>query len=104
VLVGDIETRLKELLVEKATEMGIEIKTLEVMPDHVHVFVSSDPHACPSRNCWMVERLYLIEVENRISESEKRLPTLWTRAYYIESVGHLSEATIRKYIEDQKNV
>jgi putative transposase len=32
-----------------------------------------------------------------------RLPTLWTRSYYIESVGHISESTARKYIEDQKN-
>ena len=33
----------------------------------------------------------------------KKMPTLWTRSYYVESVGHISEETIRKYIEDQKN-
>ena len=33
---------------------------------------------------------------------KSRLPTLWTRSYYCESVGHISEATVRKYIEDQK--
>jgi len=31
-----------------------------------------------------------------------RLPSLWTRSYYCESIGHISEETIRKYIEDQK--
>lgn len=35
-------------------------------------------------------------------ELKKRLPTLWTRSYYVESVGHISEETIKKYIEDQK--
>jgi putative transposase len=33
-----------------------------------------------------------------------RLPTLWTRSYYVESVGHISESVIKKYIEEQKNV
>lgn len=35
-------------------------------------------------------------------ELKSRLPTLWTRSYYVESVGHISEQTIRKYIEEQK--
>jgi putative transposase len=33
-----------------------------------------------------------------------RVSNLWTRLYYCESVGHISEETIRKYIEEQKNV
>ena len=28
---------------------------------------------------------------------------MWTRSYYCESVDHISEETIRKYIEKQKN-
>jgi REP element-mobilizing transposase RayT len=31
------------------------------------------------------------------------MPTLWTRSYYCESVGHISENIIKKYIEDQKS-
>ncbi|WP_418848776.1 transposase, partial [Phocaeicola sp.] len=27
-----------------------------------------------------------------------------TRSYFVESVGHISEETVRKYIEDQKKV
>ena len=33
-----------------------------------------------------------------------RLPTLWTRSYYIESKGVGSQETIMEYIENQKNV
>jgi len=33
---------------------------------------------------------------------KSRLPTLWTRSYYAESIGHISEETIKRYIEDQK--
>ncbi len=31
-----------------------------------------------------------------------RLPTLWSRSYYAGSVGSVSEAVMRKYIESQK--
>ena len=30
------------------------------------------------------------------------VPPLWTRSSYCESVGHISEATVRRYIEEQK--
>ena len=30
-----------------------------------------------------------------------QLPSLWSRSYYIGSVGHVSEATVRRYIENQ---
>jgi len=33
---------------------------------------------------------------------KSRLPSLWSRSYYIGSVGHVSEATVRKYIENHK--
>ena len=31
-----------------------------------------------------------------------RLPTLWSRSYYVGSVGSVSEATMRRYIAEQK--
>lgn len=43
VLVGSVEARLKELLAEIATQYGFEIMAVEVMPDHVHLFVSAPP-------------------------------------------------------------
>ena len=33
-----------------------------------------------------------------------RLPTLWTRSYYIGRAGVVSQETIMRYIENQKNV
>lgn len=43
VLVDGIDERLKELLKEKAQELEITIESMEVMPDHVHLFISSKP-------------------------------------------------------------
>jgi putative transposase len=44
---GDVEVRLKELLLEKAEELDMEIENMEVMPDHVHIFVKAKPVDSP---------------------------------------------------------
>ena len=31
-----------------------------------------------------------------------RMPTLWSRSYYVRSAGHVSDATISRYIEAQE--
>lgn len=103
ILVNDVETRLKQLLTEKAKEINVTIEKIEIMPDHVHLFVKCDPTDSPS---WVVGQLKgyssrILRLEFKTLKS--RLPSLWTRSFYCESIGHISEETIKKYIEDQKN-
>jgi REP element-mobilizing transposase RayT len=43
ILGGLVAKRLKELLQEKAAELGATTHALEIMPDHVHMFFESDP-------------------------------------------------------------
>jgi putative transposase len=102
VLVGDVEARLREIFLEKANELGITIETMEIMPDHVHLFVKSPPTLAPH---FIVQQLKGISsrlLRQEFPHLRSRLPTLWTRSYYCESVGHISEETIKRYIEDQK--
>ena len=103
VLTGQVETRLKELLHEKAYEICVEIAQMEIMPEHVHLIVKTQPTASPH---WVVQQLkgYTSRILRMEFESlRSRLPTLWTRSYYCESIGHISEETVRQYIADQKN-
>jgi putative transposase len=103
VLVGDVETRLRELLNEKAKEINVSIESLEILPDHLHMFVKTPPTASPH---WVVQQFkgYSSRVlRQEFSSLRTRIPTLWTRSYYIESCGHISEATVKRYIEEQKN-
>lgn len=103
VLTGKIETRLKELLLEKADAVDVTIENMEVMPDHVRLFVKTSPVNAPH---YVVQQFK--GYTSRILRKEfvvlrSRLPTLWTRSYYIESVGHISQDTVKKYIDEQKN-
>ena len=42
VLVGQVETRLKQIISEVAQKFQCEIQEMEVMPDHVHLVVEVD--------------------------------------------------------------
>jgi putative transposase len=102
VLVGEVEARLKNVLFATAAPYGVLIEVMEVMPDHVHLFVSSDPTRCVAE---IVNRLK--GASSRILREEfphlkSRLPTLWSRSYYAGTVGHVSESTVKKYMENQK--
>src|SRR6516165_7404633 len=98
VLVGDVEQRRKHILYATAQQYGVLIETMEVMPDDVHLFVSSDPTRCVAE---IVNRL--TGASSRMLRGEfphlkSRLPTLWSRSHYAGT----SEATVKKYIANQK--
>lgn len=103
VLVNGIDDRLKELLLEKAKEHGWTIEKMEVMPDHVHVFIKATSNDAPVFIVSQLKGYSSFTLRNEYRELKTKLPTLWTRSYYCETIGHISEATIKKYIEDQKS-
>ena len=102
VLKGQIEKRLKELIIEKAAAIKVEIAKMEVMPDHVHLFIKGQPVQSPQQIVAQIKGYTSHFLRKEFSELRTKLPTLWTRSYYVESVGHISEKTILKYIENQK--
>jgi putative transposase len=102
VLVKRVDRRLKELLHEKAGALDMTIHTLEVMPDHVHLFLESDPTLCVAEIVNRLKGFTSHQLREEFPFLRSRLPTLWSRSYYAGSVGSVSEAVVRKYIENQK--
>ena len=103
VLVHGVDVRLKEILHETAEENGIVLKTVEIMPDHVHLFMEIDPR----QPVHMAVRTLKGRSSRLLREEfpwlKSRIPSLWTRSYFSCTVGHINEDTIQKYIADQKN-
>ena len=103
VLVKKIEHRLLYLLKQKAKRIGVEIVECEIMPDHIHLFVKSSTVDAPHFIVQQLKGYTSHALREEFKELVSRIPSLWTRSYYCESVGHISDATVKKYIEDQKN-
>ena len=72
------------------------------MPDHVHLFTKTDPTISPNNVIAKIKGKTSRILRSEFPQLRKRLPTLWTRSYFVSTHGHVSFDTIKKYIEDQK--
>ena len=48
ILTGAVEVETKTILAQTCTEYGWTLKAIEVMPDHVHLFLEASPDDAPS--------------------------------------------------------
>ena len=104
VLVNGADVRLEELIREVAAEHQADILELEVMPDHVHLLVEVDPQFGIHRLVKLLKGRSSRILRQEFPWLKSRLPTLWTHAYFVSTVGGAPLADIKRYIEDQKNV
>ena len=103
VLIGGVENRLKELILDISIKNKWTIKSIEVMPDHVHIFIRATPSDSIGHIVSQIKGYTSFILRKEFPKLKSRLPTLWTRSYYVETIGHISEKTIKKYIDEQKN-
>ncbi|MGF1491656.1 MAG: IS200/IS605 family transposase [Microcoleaceae cyanobacterium] len=101
VLTEEIEKRLRGIIWEVLQELDCKLISLEIQPDHVHLFVNAYPslsakdlvHRVKGRSSRLLRQEFPVLL---------RLPSLWTRSYFVSTAGNVSSETVRKYIELQK--
>ena len=99
-LVGEVKNRVDELLRQKADEVGIEILALEIMPDHLHLFVNTMPDLAVHQVVFRLKG-YTSRILRQEFSHLKKMPSMWTSSYFASTAGNVSNETIRKYIEAQ---
>ena len=102
VLIGDIETRLKELLIETCANMNVDIIEMELMPDHVHMLIEVDPQFGVHKAIKTMKGKTSKVLRSEFPELRTKLPTLWTNSYFIATVGDAPLSVIKEYIKNQK--
>jgi len=102
-LVGKIKERLEQIIYQVADELGIKVLELAINPDHIRLFISAYPTITVHKIVRRIKGRTSNVLRKEFPELLK-LPSLWTRSYYVSTVGSVSEETIEKYIEDQKGV
>jgi putative transposase len=80
ILGASVAKRLKELLQEKAAELGATIHALEVMPDYVHMFVESDPTLAPAQIAAQIKGFTSRILREEFPFLKSGLPALWSRS------------------------
>lgn len=101
VLTGDIAARCEELLRDKAAENGWEFVSLQVMPDHIHAFIKTEPADSPAYVANQLKGHTSRILRSEFPSLKSRLPTLWSRSYFVATVGSVSADTVQRYIDTQ---
>jgi putative transposase len=103
---GEVSGYLKEVFKRISEEYSFEISAMEVMEDHVHVFLEAPPKYSPAQLVQIMKSISAKEVFKKFPELRKQLwaGELWNDGYFVRSVGDEVTATIiRKYKEYQKH-
>lgn len=104
VLSQGVDERLKQIISEISGKRKAEIIELEVMPDHVHLLVEVDPQYGIHRLIRQLKGVSSRNLREEFPYLKTKMPTLWTNAYFVSTVGGAPLSVIKQYIEDQKDV
>lgn len=106
VLQGNVDNTLKQILQKICDDYGYKIKAFEVILDHIHIFVDVPQTVAPCdvvRTLKSISAIELFKVYPKLKQFYARCGILWSKGYFVSTVGHISEATVINYIEEQKN-
>jgi putative transposase len=100
ILVGDVKKMLSKSIRASCKDLQCKIIAMQVMSDHVHLFVSARPLTAPNTIIGRIKGVSSRLLRKNFSHL-KSMPSLWTRSYFVSTAGNVSSKTVQKYIEDQ---
>lgn len=96
-----VEDRFKDLVNSICEEMEIEIIAIECDKDHTHMFLNCLPTQSPADIMQKIKG-----VTSKVLRDEffqlKKMPSLWTRSYFVSTAENVCSETIKRYVESQK--
>jgi putative transposase len=105
-LIGEVAEGVREILQSVAEAYDMEIDTMEVMEDHVHVFLSAPPRYSPARVMQIMKSISARETFARFPWLRRKLwgGEFWGDGYFVRSIGdQVTSEIIRRYIRYQKS-
>lgn len=100
-LIQNVEQRFKEIAKEICDEMDIEIIAIECDKDHTHIFLNCLPTLSPAYIMQEIKGVSSKLLREEFKELSK-MPSLWTRSYFVSTAENVCSETIKKYVESQK--
>lgn len=100
-LIPNVEDRFKHLVKTICKDMKIEILAIECDKDHIHMFLNCLPTLSPADIMQKIKGVTSKILREEFQELSK-MPSLWTRSYFVSTAGNVCSETIKKYVENQK--
>jgi putative transposase len=104
VLVGSVAEDLHWLHELIAEQKGIEMVNQEIMPDHVHLFVTAHPIFAPANIFKIFKGITAKKLFEKHPELRNQLWNghLWNPSYYVGTCGDATKDVIERYVAMQK--
>jgi putative transposase len=105
ILKDKVESFLKSCLQTICETKKWELLEMEVMPDHIHIFISAPPFESPTDIVKVLKGVTARRLFMEFPDLKKKLwkGSIWSPSYYVGTAGHVSAETIKRYIEEQKS-
>ena len=100
----EIQARFKELVLESQETYGFVGRTVETMTDHVHLLISIPPTESVGVMIGKIKGMTAKVLRTEFPHLKSRLPSLWTRSYFVASTGGVTLEALKQYVENQKGV
>ena len=82
--------------------MRVHILSLDIQPDHVHMFISFDPRLSLHKVIKQFKAVSSHILREEFPELVSKLPSLWTRSYLSSTDAILDDILIKEYLNSQR--
>jgi len=110
-LYGKVKMVLEQIIRGQCEDIGVDVLALEVMPDHIHLFVGATPTHTPYKIVKQLKGNTSIQIRRCFPDLKylgykqhfgKGFDSLWAIGYYCGSAGHVSQEAVKRYIQEQE--
>jgi putative transposase len=104
ILAGSVENDLALIFGTICESNNWKLMAMEIMEDHVHLFVSAPPITSPATIVKLLKGVSARQLYLKHPELKKQLwkGHIWSSGYYIGTAGTVSANSIREYIRGQE--
>lgn len=100
VLVGEVARRCEELIKQICVGLECDVLQLAIEPDHIHLFLNCPPSLAPDQLMFRIKGASSRYLRKEFPHLMK-MPSMWTRSYFVSTAGNVSNETIERYIAQQ---
>jgi len=103
ILVEPFKSELENLIDYLCTKKHWHSLALEIMPDHVHFFVSAHPKWAPMKIIQQIKQYTSKKLREKFSTIRQTRSSndFWATGYYCGTAGHVSAEQVARYITEQ---
>lgn len=100
-LIPNVEERFKHMVNFICKEIDIDVIAIECDKDHAYIFLNCLPTLSPADVMRKIKGVTSRVLRDEFEQLSK-MPSLWTRSYFVSTAGNVSSETIKRYVQNQK--